>query len=377
VPVFLVRPSSNSELVAYRGAYCGNSSAKIRVPAERCLRIGLINNMPDAALEATERQYLKLLQLAAGGVLVRLSLYTLPEIPRGRLIQSRVGEFYSGIEDLWNSQLDGLIVTGREPSAENLADEPYWGSLTRVLDSANHNTVSAIWSCLAAHAAILYTDGVSRQKNDRKHCGVFECARLSDHRLMADTPEHLMMPHSRWNGVQEDELRACDYTLLTKSQDLGPDTFVKQLKSLFVFFQGHPEYEPETLLLEYRRDVRRYCTGETDRYPLLPNSYFDKDTAETLTALREKAPSGWREELLANLEAAVASSRISNTWRSTARRVYRTWVEYICARTEGRQRRDKILTSAPVPLMGTSTGVPEPADSTTTVRCSRLPLEVR
>ena len=55
--------------------------------------------------------------------------------------------------------------------------------------------------------------------------------------------------------------------MLTRTADAGVDTFIKQQKSLFVFFQGHPEYESDTLLREYRRDVGRYIKGETATYP--------------------------------------------------------------------------------------------------------------
>ena len=53
--------------------------------------------------------------------------------------------------------------------------------------------------------------------------------------------------------------------MLTRSADAGVDTFIKQRKKLFVFFQGHPEYESDTLLREYRRDMGRYFRGETTR----------------------------------------------------------------------------------------------------------------
>ena len=33
---------------------------------------------------------------------------------------------------MWDQHLDGLIVTGREPLAANLMDEPYWETFTRV-----------------------------------------------------------------------------------------------------------------------------------------------------------------------------------------------------------------------------------------------------
>src|SRR5271165_6241564 len=106
------------------------STAEFR---EGCLRIGLVNNMPDAALEATERQFLSLLDAASGGISVRLSLYALPEVPRSEPARCRMKGLYSGVETLWDTRLDGLIVTGAEPLAPSLIDETYWQSLTRVL----------------------------------------------------------------------------------------------------------------------------------------------------------------------------------------------------------------------------------------------------
>src|SRR5258708_1071627 len=78
------------------------------------------------------------------------------------------------------------------------------------------------------------------------------------------------MPDSGWNDIPEDALRACGYRVLMRSEDAGVDTFVKQRQSLFVFLQGHPEYEAVTLLLEYRRDVARYLRSERDTYPPMP-----------------------------------------------------------------------------------------------------------
>jgi len=301
---------------------------------ERCLNIGLINNMPDAALEATERQYLSLLDSVSNGMSVRLSLYSLPGVPRNELGAHHIRNFYSSVEDLWNTHLDGLIVTGREPLTPNLADEPYWESFSGLLDWAQENTHSTVWSCLAAHAAILHMDGIGRIKSNDKHCGVFECSQLSKHPLTSGAPSRFTLPHSRWNGVSDKELTGCGYTVLTRAEDVGVDTFIKQQKSLFVFFQGHPEYESNTLLLEYRRDVGRYLRGEANVYPLMPRRYFDHKTTIALTALQNEARSRPREELLAELSTVLEKTRIENTWRSTATCIYRNWLEHLCTQKQ-------------------------------------------
>jgi len=295
------------------------------------LDIALINNMPDAALDATERQFRALLMAAGGSLDVRLTLYTLPEVPRSDFGRRQV-QRYSSIDDLWEREHDGLIVTGTEPRSADLTDEPYWDSLTAVLEWAEQQTHSTILSCLAAHAGILHIDGIVRRPLDGKRFGVFECVRVADHPLTAATPPRLPMPHSRWNEVPEDALLACGYRVLTRSEGAGVDLFVKQRRSLFVFFQGHPEYDAVTLLLEYRRDIGRFLRRERDTYPSMPEGYFDDDTVRVLTALRARAVSDRREELLSEFPVATAAGRVTHSWRTSAESLYRNWLAFIASR---------------------------------------------
>ena len=119
---------------------------------------------------------------------MRLRLYSLPDVPRTEFGRQHVTKHHSPIDDLWNDQLDGLIVTGREPQAADLRDEPYWAALTRTIDWAEDNTISSIWSCLVAHAALLHIDGIHRNPLGEKRFGLYECTKVSDHPLMDGLP---------------------------------------------------------------------------------------------------------------------------------------------------------------------------------------------
>jgi len=199
-----------------------------------------------------------------------------------------------------------------------------------VLEWAECHTYSTILSCLAAHAGILHFDGIERRPLGDKRFGVFECVSVSDHPLTAEAPARLQMPHSRFNEIPEEALRRCGYRVLTRSDDAGVDAFVKKRNgSLFVFFQGHPEYEASTLLLEYRRDIGRFLRGERETYPSMPQGYFDDEMVEALTALRQRLMADRREELLAEFPIAAAVSRVTNTWHSTAQQLYRNWLLYL------------------------------------------------
>jgi homoserine O-succinyltransferase len=294
--------------------------------------------MADGALEATERQFLSLLESASDGIVIRLSFYSLPCVPRNEAGSRHIRDSYLSTEDLWNTHLDGLITTGREPLTKNLTDEPYWESLTKVLGWARENTHSSVWSCLAAHAAILHMDGIARVRSNEKHCGIFECTQVSEHCLTAGAPSRIRLPHSRWNGILEDALTNCGYRVLTRANGAGVDTFVKHDKSMFVFFQGHPEYESTTLLSEYRRDVGRFLKKETDTHPSMPEDYFDEHTVKALAHLGEEARSYRREDLLKKVSIALGNTHINNTWQETATRIYRNWLEYIWTQKERRLR---------------------------------------
>jgi homoserine O-succinyltransferase len=303
-------------------------SAESARPARssECLTIGLLNNMAGTAFKATERQFISLLDSASEGIPVRVSFYTLPGLSDAESGGHHFASHYASAESLFDTQLDGLIVTGREPKMADLRDEPYWDSFTRVLEWARANTRSTVWSCLAAHAAILHMDGIGRRKSDEKNFGVFECMQVCDHPITQNLAPYFHVPHSRWNGVAQQDLTAHGYSVLSRVCGNGVDTFIKQQQSLFVFFQGHLEYEPDTLMREYRRDVGRFVKGQTDAYPLLPSGYFDPDTEQILNSLKDKASSFRGSELLAEVAAAAEQNAARETWRVTAARIYRNWL---------------------------------------------------
>jgi homoserine O-succinyltransferase len=122
------------------------------------------------------------------------------------------------------------------------------------------------------------------------------------------------------------------YSILTKSADAGVDVFVKlQKKSLFVFFQGHPEYEAQSLLGEYRRDIGRFLRREIEAYPAMPKGYFDDQAEELLTDFRKFALSNRRNELLTRFPVDQVAANLKNTWHSAATRIYRNWILYMSA----------------------------------------------
>jgi len=306
------------------------SDPRIAKAAAGCVEIGLVNNMPDSALEATERQFIALLEAASGEARVRLRFFSLPGIPRSERGQRHVDKFYRGLRELPDSGLDALIVTGTEPRASSLRTEPYWHWLAELIDWAGANTVSTVWSCLAAHAAVLHLDRIARHPLPDKCFGVFDCVVAGDHPLTAGL-DRVPVPHSRWNELREDELRSCGYDVLTRAPQAGVDMFARQGRSLFVFLQGHPEYDALGLFGEYRRDFGRFLRGERDACPNLPLGYFDAAATERLAALRARALVDRREELLAELPVVALEQSLRARWRQAAERLYANWLTQVMA----------------------------------------------
>jgi homoserine O-succinyltransferase/O-acetyltransferase len=301
-----------------------------RAAASRIV-IGLVNNMPDAALHSTENQFSGLLQEASGGQTVRLRLTSLPELPRSQEALEHIRATYWPLEALLAQPPDALIVTGTEPRAPVLTEEPYWQRFVDLLAFAREHTVASVWSCLAAHGVVLHLDGIERRRLAEKRCGVYPHHILKGHALLQGVSSPLPMPHSRWNDLPPAALRAAGYTLLSWSDETGADAFVREEQSLLLFFQGHPEYEDTTLLREYRRDVGRYLTAQQPHYPSLPRGYLSADATRQLTQFQQQALANRDAALMERFPFAAIAAELKNSWRPSAVALYRNWLSFISA----------------------------------------------
>jgi homoserine O-succinyltransferase len=285
------------------GADAGRAWPGRRRPAAT-LTIGLVNNMPDAALAATEQQFRTLFAATGDPRTPHFIAFTLPGIARGEAARARLAG-YPPFAAIPTAGLDLLIVTGAEPRAADLRDEPYWPALTGLLDWAEATGVPTVLSCLAAHAAVLHRDGIARVRLAEKCFGVFEHRATRPHPLTHGLPDAFLSPHSRWHELPEAALVAQGWQVLTRAAAVGPDLFVRQRRGLTLCFQGHPEYAADTLLREYRRDVRRFLVGARPDFPPPPHGVLTADALAALAQFRARARAGCGEALLGGLPPLV------------------------------------------------------------------------
>ncbi|HWA88802.1 MAG TPA: homoserine O-succinyltransferase [Rhizomicrobium sp.] len=287
------------------------------------LKLGIVNNMPDAALLSTARQFLNAIEAATPDNRVHVSLYSLPGMPRDDGGRKHLADnAYQDFADLTAAGLDAVIVTGTEPRAADLKDEPYWPALASLFDWIKQSETPALFSCLAGHAAVLHYDGIARERLEKKCFGLFEHHTTSHDELTQALPATFKVAHSRWNRVPAEALGEKGYRILTESQDAGVELFAKDK---CVFFQGHPEYDTQTLGREYLRDVRRYLAGERETYPDVPRNYFNATEKELLDRFRQRAMRERGEALMAHFPV-LANRFPMQAKRSIAASVMGAWL---------------------------------------------------
>jgi homoserine O-succinyltransferase len=296
--------------------------------------------MPDGAFDATERQFLGLLEAGSGAQVVEVRRYALAGVPRSDRVAQRIAEEYRPVADLWNDPPDLLVVTGANPVERDIEDEPYWDDLADLLRWANENVRSTMLSCLSAHASLKIFDGLERVHLDTKCTGVFAQRVDPTSELTRGLDPEILLPHSRWSTVDADELRRAGYDIVMDSPDVGWSIATRESgESRVLLVQGHPEYDPSSLLREYHRDARRYVLHERDDLPCLPLHCVAPEDWERLEQLHFDITHDHRDpELLGAYSFDEVGARAPWPWLPTARSLYVNWM------AEDAEGRDQIET---------------------------------
>ncbi|CAA9890555.1 Homoserine O-succinyltransferase [Candidatus Methylobacter favarea] len=294
----------------------------------REMHIGLLNMMPDAALEATERQFFRLVGACNQIAQFHIHPFTIKGLQRGPKAQAHIARYYEPFEKIKQDGLDALIISGANVTHAQLPEEDFWQPLTEVFSWAKENVTSVLCSCLATHAVIQYCYGIERTRIPAKRWGVF-AHKLTDrtHPLVAEINTRFDVPHSRFNEIFQSDMERHGLKVLAVSKEAGTHLAVSPDGFRIVFFQGHPEYDDISLLKEYKREVMRFYTTERQDYPPFPENYFSAEVQEILTGYKQEVISARQtgRELAAFPESLILEY-IDNTWRDTAKAVFNNWL---------------------------------------------------
>ena len=305
--------------------------AEANRPEVGSLHIGILNLMPDAALQATERQFLRLLTAGRKHAYVYAHLFTVEGSGRQDAVREHLDNYYTSFSQLKQRGLDALVITGANPASPTLHTEWFWEGLTEVMDWANDHVTSTVCSCLATHAMVQHYHDTERAKLPHKRWGVYP-HRLVDpgHPLLNGVDAHFDAPHSHVYEVTEAQLTAAGVRLLAVSEEAGVHLAVSADGLRFVYFQGHPEYDSNSLLKEYKRELNRFATGVREDYPPFPEHYFSPAALQQLTTYAsEMRATTDREALLAKFPEAELSANLDNTWTGTGRAMFGNWLDLV------------------------------------------------
>jgi homoserine O-succinyltransferase len=284
--------------------------------------------MPDGAFDATERQYVGLLEEASGSLVLEVRRFTLQGVPRGEQTSKRIAEQYLPLADIYLDPPDLLIVTGSNPIEARMQDELYWADLVELLQWSRQEIRSTLLSCLSAHAALTVFDGVARVRLASKCTGVFTQHVEPNHTLTAGFESEIVLPHSRWNTAPREALEVAGYDILIHSDSTNWAVATREEGGRqLVLVQGHPEYDPSSLLREYRRDAGRFVNCEQDVVPCLPYHCVSPEDWGLLEKVQEAMVEGARDpDLIECYPFEEVGARAPWPWRSTAILFYTNWL---------------------------------------------------
>jgi homoserine O-succinyltransferase len=294
----------------------------------RELHIGFLNMMPDAALRATERQFIRLVGSCNRIAQFFVYPFSLPTLERSAKAVGYIDRYYSDFESLRDAGLDALIITGANVANPRLENEAFWAPLMEVVDWAWDNVASMLCSCLATHAVLKHFHGIDRQPLPKKRWGVYS-HRVSAkyHPLLRDINTRFDVPHSRYNDISRTQLEAAGLVVLAESAEGGVHMAASPDQFRVFYMQGHPEYDANSLLKEYRRELYRYANNERDNPPPLPENYFAGDAKRfALGALEAAARARETGAVYDDTLETEVEGLLDNTWGDTAKAIINNWL---------------------------------------------------
>ncbi len=263
----------------------------------RPLRVLILNLMPTKI--ATETQLMR--KLSNTPLQIQVDLLRTKSHEATHVSAGHLETFYRTFEDIENEHYDGLIITGAPVELMEFEEVDYWEELCRIMDWSSTHVHSTLHICWGAQAGLYYHYGIQKYRLPKKASGVFEHRLLKPKSpLVRGFDDRFYAVHSRNTDVRIEDVEVVDDLEIVAVSDEVGLYIVKSVDSRRFFVFGHPEYDTDTLKLEYERDVKRGINPE------IPTNYFPDDDPT-------RAP--------------------LNIWRSQAQLFYTNWLNYYVYQT--------------------------------------------
>ena len=234
----------------------------------RPLRLLILNLMPTKII--TETQLLRKLSNTPLQIEVEF-LQTISHESKN-VDAKHLSSFYTSFDNVRDQYFDGMIITGAPVENLEFEEVDYWSELCDIMEWTSHNVHSTLHICWGAQAALYYHYGIRKYPLGPKLSGVFRHTVLKPQSpFFRGFDDEFFMPHSRYTAVMEsDILTVPELELLSVSDEAGVFA-LKSVDNHRIFITGHPEYDADTLALEYFRDLKKGLPID------IPKNYFPGD----------------------------------------------------------------------------------------------------
>lgn len=263
----------------------------------RPLSLLILNLMPTKIV--TETQLLRKLSNTPLQIEVEF-LQTASYVPQ-HIDANHLESFYRTFDQVRDRTFDGMIITGAPVENLDFTEVDYWDELCRIMEWSKTNVHSTLHICWGAQAGLYYHYGIEKHTLPKKLFGVYP------HRVVkAESPwfrgfdDVFYAPHSRYTTILPEDVAAVPQLSVYAVSDEAGIFALKSEDNRHLFVLGHPEYDRDTLALEYRRDLERGKTID------IPEHYFPNDDPAQSPIVR---------------------------WRTTGQLLYTNWLNYYVYQT--------------------------------------------
>ena len=231
-------------------------------------RSALLNLMPTKI--ATETQILRCLSNTP--LQIDVDLIQVETHVSKHTSAEHLDTFYKPFSEIKNSKYDGMIITGAPIETLPFEEVEYWDELCRIMEWSKTHVHSTLHICWGAQAGLYYHYGVPKHMLPQKLSGVFTCrTEVPNARLFHGFDHEFLVPHSRNTEVRREDIEKVPQLRILATSDVAGVHIAGDLDGRQFFVCGHHEYDTDTLLNEYQRDV-----GKGLDVPV-PQNYFPND----------------------------------------------------------------------------------------------------
>lgn len=246
----------------------------------RPLRIALCNIMPLKIV--TETDFIRILSNTP--IQIDLDFFYMDKHDSKNTSKKHLNIFYKTFDQIKNNRYDGLIITGAPVEHLDFEQVNYWEDLAQVMEWSKTNVTSTLHICWGAQAGLYYHYGIPKSQLAKKLFGVFE-HQLTDPKLplFRGFDDTFLTPHSRYTSTRKIDIQQNSDLILAGYSDKAGVHVVVSKNNRQIFVTGHFEYNTETLLNEYNRDIAKGLPTD------IPENYFPENNPQLKPIVKWRA----------------------------------------------------------------------------------------